>query len=631
MGLSPTNATDAFTDKDGDRIPNLWEYMRGTAANNAASFPAYDAIVTMNPVAGATPPQFATLQAAYDSLSGPADTYFLIQVKRGIYPAELSMGATALRVAWIAETGYERATGWEGVVISGSTSGYSASGLEFGDDTLVNGFIIDGSWSNSAAPAVRTFAANGTARVCLLNTIIRHWNPYFDSSSPYISGAIMNDGAILRLLHCTVVRSAAAAPVSPYAVAIIENKAGSTSQLRIFNSLIWNSPDNSLLDSNWYNYQIVRGDVSKVWVTTSHLQGLSNSGFNTSQVPTTGNSTNWPYVSWNGYIQTGSPATAKTGGSAQGVTKDIHNQTRPTSSVAMGVVQLVDTDADTLPDWWEQFWFGNLTKANSGAASISDPDGDGVFNFDEFWDATIPTDDQDGDGLLDWWEIANFGSIGAQNATGNPDNDGRTNLQEYQADTNPNAIDPDFDGDGDGLMDVWEMQYFGNITAYSGSDDPDIDGATNLEEQLRGSHPIITDADWDNDGWNDLWEKQTFGILSESPFTDFDGDGLLNGFEIAYGSDPFGEDSNWDGIPDGLAFYLGLPVFNTVTDTDGDGLSDAWELAHGTNPFLADTDNDGVPDALDALPLDPLAGTGNSVAGPPVITLTSPPNAVLQP
>ena len=639
MGLSPSNATDAFTDKDGDSIPNLWEFARGTAANNTASLPAYDAIVTMNPVSGASPPQFSSLQGAYNSLTGPAGTYFLVQVKRGIHRAELSMSGVALRVAWIAETGADRISGLEGVILSQGIGGNeSPAGLEFGEDTLMNGFVMDGSSLYLQAPAVRTSAVNGLSRVCLLNTIIRNWNPILNSGSTYISGAIQNAGAVLYLLHCTLERSAAASPVSPYGVAVIENKAGS-SQLRIVNSLIWSSPDNPANPSNLSAYQIVRGDVSKVWVTTSHLQGLANSGFNTSQVPATGNSAAWPTITWGGYLQSTSPTTAKNGGSAQGVTIDIQNQSRPlvittTAKVAMGAVQWVDADADTLPDWWEQFWFGNLAKANTGAASISDPDGDGLLNFNECFYNSAPVDDQDGDGLLDSWEIWYFQFIGAQNASGNPDNDGRTNLQEFLAETNPTALDEDFDGDGDGLMDFWEIQFFGNITAQNGTDDLDFggpDGADNLAEQARGSSPNWIDADWDSDGWNDLWEKQTFGTLTELPSTDFDGDGLLNAFELIFGSSPVLADTNGDGVSDGLALQFGLPVFDLGTDSDGDGLSDAWEISHGTRAFLADSDGDGVSDALDALPLDPLASTGISVAGPPVITLTSPPNAVLQP
>ena len=46
------------------------------------------------------------------------------------------------------------------------------------------------------------------------------------------------------------------------------------------------------------------------------------------------------------------------------------------------------------------------------------------------------------------------------------------------------------DSDNDGLVDTWEQQYFGNITAQGGSGDPDGDGQTNEEEEIFGTSPI---------------------------------------------------------------------------------------------------------------------------------------------
>ena len=44
--------------------------------------------------------------------------------------------------------------------------------------------------------------------------------------------------------------------------------------------------------------------------------------------------------------------------------------------------------------------------------------------------------DMDGDGLADSWEMANFGNL-SQNGSGDADGDGRTNLEEYRAGTDP--------------------------------------------------------------------------------------------------------------------------------------------------------------------------------------------------
>ena len=62
--------------------------------------------------------------------------------------------------------------------------------------------------------------------------------------------------------------------------------------------------------------------------------------------------------------------------------------------------------------------------------------------------------DIDNDGLLDSWEMANFGNLTSQNGNGDADNDGLSNKMEMQAGTNPNLAD----SDNDGFSDLAEMQ-----------------------------------------------------------------------------------------------------------------------------------------------------------------------------
>jgi hypothetical protein len=62
-----------------------------------------------------------------------------------------------------------------------------------------------------------------------------------------------------------------------------------------------------------------------------------------------------------------------------------------------------DSDADGLPDWWETRWF-----AAGGADATGDPDGDGLTNLEEFQNGTNPTlADTDGDTFSDGDEVAN--------------------------------------------------------------------------------------------------------------------------------------------------------------------------------------------------------------------------------
>ena len=115
------------------------------------------------------------------------------------------------------------------------------------------------------------------------------------------------------------------------------------------------------------------------------------------------------------------------------------------------------------------------------------------------------------------------------------------------------------DSDSDGLIDAWEVQFFGSTGAQTGAGDADADGRTNQQEALAGTYP--DDADTDDDGLNDGAEA----TAGTSPFTaDTDGDGLTDGAEIStHGTNP------------------------TLADSDTDGFSDRDELIAGSNPLVA--------------------------------------------
>jgi hypothetical protein len=92
-------------------------------------------------------------------------------------------------------------------------------------------------------------------------------------------------------------------------------------------------------------------------------------------------------------------------------------------------------------------------------------------------------------------------------------------------------------------------------------------------------------------------------------------------------------DQNHDGLADGVDRQLGIDP--TAMDVDGDGVANATELLNGTDPLKSDTDGDSHNDSADAFPLDPTrwnapSGSPGDTTSP-VITLTKPADAVLQP
>jgi len=94
--------------------------------------------------------------------------------------------------------------------------------------------------------------------------------------------------------------------------------------------------------------------------------------------------------------------------------------------------------------------------------------------------------DSDRDGMPDEWEIDHgLDPNNPADANLDHDNDGLTNLNEYQRGTNPKNKD----SDNDGMPDGWEVTYDLNPNVNDASADKDKDGFSNLQEYLGGSNP----------------------------------------------------------------------------------------------------------------------------------------------
>jgi lysophospholipase L1-like esterase len=238
---------------------------------------------------------------------------------------------------------------------------------------------------------------------------------------------------------------------------------------------------------------------------------------------------------------------------------------------------LSDSDGDGMPDAWEIA--EGLNPALSDATG--DPDNDGLMNIDEYKNGSKPfITDTDGDGMPDGWEVQNRLNPLVNDAGEDADADGLSNLQEYQRWTDPQKADTD----GDGMPDGWEVTYNLNPTVNNAGDDSDTDGLTNLVEYQNNTNPRT--ADTDSDGMPDGWEVQNrLNPLVNDTQIDNDNDGLLNINEYLAGCNPFNPDSDGDHMPDKWEVDNGLNpiVADGLLDADGDSYSNFVEYLHNSS------------------------------------------------
>lgn len=281
---------------------------------------------------------------------------------------------------------------------------------------------------------------------------------------------------------------------------------------------------------------------------------------------------------------------------------------------------LNDTDGDLLLDGDEVDYNTNPLFAEL------DPDDDGIENYDEInIHLTSPfLNDTDNDGLSDDAEI--FTHL-TNPIKSDSDDDGLNDYSEiFEYPTNPLINDTDGDGltdgdeingfeayiygvllfrntnatnsdtDGDLLIDGDEVLYQTDPTEFEG--DVDNDGLENYKEFDLKTDPFLNDTDFDGllDGVEvDGWYIDTIKFTSNPLTNDTDSDELLDFDEKSYGTNATNPDTDGDGLFDGIEILKGADPFNP--DTDGDGLFDGEEVnVHGTDPTKMDTDEDLLND-----------------------------------
>ena len=259
-----------------------------------------------------------------------------------------------------------------------------------------------------------------------------------------------------------------------------------------------------------------------------------------------------------------------------------------------------DTDGDGMPDWWEQEY--GLNQLVNDAAG--DADSDGISNLAEYQqgrnpalnesvtevatvsaaftlDTRVLRLDFDNDGIPDAWETAHGLNLFVNDANEDIDGDGFTNLEEYNAGTDPQVDDwrgpssatsllfvantggfngsQTADTDGDGMPDWWEIQYGLNPNLNDAIADADGDGLSNVDEYNSGSNPIVQDTP------AVIGISGVFLVDTGGRSYDSDGDGLPDWWEKLYFNDP--------------------RAAVTTADSDGDGQSDYAEYMAGSNPL----------------------------------------------
>ena len=284
-----------------------------------------------------------------------------------------------------------------------------------------------------------------------------------------------------------------------------------------------------------------------------------------------------------------------------------------------------DTDADGLSDGSELYtYLTDPTNEDTDDDNLSD----GLEILVYFTDPL--NTDTDGDGMGDGFEVTYGFNNSIDDSSIDTDDDGLTNLLEYQNDSNPLLPDTDGDGiddgvevliyttnpnsqdtDSDGMDDYFEVEFDLNPLADDSTLDIDGDGLINILEYQYGSCPILCDSDGDfmTDGYE--YNCHLDPNLNDANL-DYDNDGLTNLFEFLLNSLADDSDTDNDLMPDGWEYEnnLDLTVFDSNFDNDGDGLVNLLEYIHQTDPYQPDTDGDGLNDGDEVKiyytdPLDP--------------------------
>ncbi len=427
-GLSPLVA-NGFEDADGDRYPNVFEYVNSTNPADRTSTPTPNYVV--NGAGGGT---HTSISAAVNAANVVNGAYQIIGIAQGTYTGTANVAS--VDITWgkpkLLIIGLDGAAK---TIVDGGGPGW---GWEIYSPVVISSLTFRNSWLplqiNSAASEVR-----------LVDLVVKD-----NSNGSYAAGVHAFSVGKLYIVGSMFLNNVGAGAAQQIYV-----HGGAAT---VVNTLVWGKTTGTMLGKNanpvlatlTTNYCLVKGQTL---TGTGNLAGTVD-----------------PKLRSDGHLRSDSPLRGAGGTVAQSRI-DIDGELRPSSAPDIGTDQYFDADADSLPDFWEVARVGNTTALTGSA----DNDSDGLNNVGEYdWETDHLNPDTDGDLVKDGVEVT-YGrnplvvdadelasdvngdglidSIGYQlgyaMTSTDSDGDGVSNADEALMCTNPLRADTDGDGVAD--------------------------------------------------------------------------------------------------------------------------------------------------------------------------------------
>ena len=401
-GLSPL-LSDALDDTDGDRYPNIFEYVYGSNPGDRTSTPTPTLIVD-----GSGGGTHTTIRAALNAVGSQSGDYVIVGIAPGVYT-----GSDNVSLTTSSSTKKLLIIGLEGAsktVIEG-TAGVTYSGWDFYNTTVVSSLTFQ------KAPHYVLLALSPTSEFRFIDLLIHD-----NVTTSYNGGVYVNAAAKTVIAGSTFANNRGAA----YAGDQIYLGGSGTAVLT--NTVVWGTGTGTQLvqagATLTADHSLVKGQTL---AGTGNLSGSTD-----------------PKLRFDYRLLWDSPLREAGWASAQS-RSDMDMEVRPSSNPDIGVDQFLDTDGDRLPDAWEVMKYGSST-AISG---FDDADDDGLSNAEEYARGTdLLAADTDRDGLVDGAEVAlglNPLVSDADDLSGDLNHDGVLDSVGVQLGHQPGQLDDDGD------------------------------------------------------------------------------------------------------------------------------------------------------------------------------------------